>query len=144
LLAKKNDAFHLSCGTFPSDGAPVDLLDLGAHLPEESWLDEDRLLLAGTGMIDLAAGAKITFEPSTDAARLHALGPRYVVVEEPPKLLDLEARTRITLGKANESPFLVNDNGVSPVAAIHNRLWVTRSEDRNGGLPALFELHVGR
>jgi hypothetical protein len=125
-LPKKEGGHHLLCGTFPDDDGPRDLLELGAHVADVSWLDEDRLLISGLGLVDLAAGKKITFEPPTYAATLlGGLGPRYVVVEEGhPKLLDLEQRSRIELGDPTRA-----SDGVFPEAFAGGRLWVGRVAD---------------
>lgn len=124
-------SYKLHCGRFPEADDLVEVLDLGSdRLPQTAWLDEDRLLVSGIGIVDLAHGTKTALDAKLQAtSRLEApFGPRYVVADMGwVYLLDLENRTSTRLDDATT----YGGHHVTGKAAAAGRFWATTMETKS-------------
>ncbi|NVB80636.1 MAG: hypothetical protein HOV81_19735 [Kofleriaceae bacterium] len=126
-----NDTYHLVCGRFPEADDQVEVLDLGKESWFRlAWLDDDRALAAGVGIIDLAAGKRIAIDAKLErTARFEGtFGPRYIVAYMGlVYLLDLEARTSMRLDDTSEP----GGYHIFADAAAAGRFWATKMDRKS-------------
>jgi hypothetical protein len=138
---KDNDTYRLYCGRFPEADDQVEVLDLGKDSWFRlAWLDEDRALAAGVGIIDLASGKRIAFDAKLErTARFEGtFGPRYLVAYMGlVYLLDLENKTSTRLDDTSEP----GGYHIFASAAAAGRFWAIKM-DRKSLASELVELKL--
>lgn len=137
----------LRCGRFPEADDATTVLELDdAAGASPRWLDDDRLLLSGLGLVDLRAATFATFETSLPGSQQWTpLGPRHAIaiVDGSSWLLDLDARTTTPVRAYRDGP--PSFASITPAAAAAGRLWVTAVPRPDGSYSrSLFELLLER
>ena len=128
---KPNDTYRLYCGRFPEADDQTEVLDLGKESWFRfAWLDNDRALAAGVGIIDLAHGKRIAIDANLErTARFEGtFGPRYLLAYEGLVfLLDLETKTSTRLDDTSEP----GGYQVFADAAAGGRFWATKMDRKS-------------
>jgi hypothetical protein len=138
---KDNDSNRLYCGRFPEADDQVEVLDLGKESWFRlAWLDEDRALAAGVGIINLATGKRTAIDAKLERTTRFegTFGPRYIVAYMGwVYLLDLESKTSTRLDDTSEP----GGYQVFAHAAAAGRFWATKM-DRKSLASELVELEL--